>query len=428
MAVQGDSDAARPRRHWFLAAAAIAANVYLVGFATDATLSVSDDLMRGAGLAGIIGVRNLVALLVVYASYVMAAGLVFIPQLPKRVLLPPVLFALWCDFGSLPFSILYPDDPLFDIAISASQLVLAIIAFAIIRLETEHTFLSAERLPRKTRVPWRIAGNVAAAILFVPLAFGLILITTIGALIEVETQHYIEFGLTAINAKETTLSDGHRTVRLIGMAHVGEPAFYRSLIDSLPADSVVLAEGIKDRDERLEKRLSYQNTARALGLVQQPSLGRELEDSLPETEETKTRDHGSHKGHPTVLNSDLDLSDFSPDTIRFLTRATDLYASKSLSETLSRMGSFQEGFGPKDYIAVTRDILRKRNRHLLETFDKVAPFYRTIIIAWGAEHMPEIEAGLRKRGYHIVSHDMRRIAGYATIVSGLLHRRNQTGG
>ena len=82
------------QRGQLFGAAALAANIFLIAFTLDAMLSVLDELLHFASIGFLLPVRNLVAQIVVDAAFIMGIVLIFAPQLPKRVLLPPVLFAL----------------------------------------------------------------------------------------------------------------------------------------------------------------------------------------------------------------------------------------------------------------------------------------------------------------------------------------------
>jgi len=404
-------------RDHVLGAAALAANIFLIAFTVDATLSVIDELLHLVSFGALLPVRNFVAQLVVFAAFVMGVILIFTPQLPKRVLLPPILFALWCDFGALPLAILYAGRT-FSVLIALAQLLLAGTAFALIYLRTQGWLLTADSLPHKDRIALRIAGNVAASVAVLIVATIVISITSFGALITRETHGYIQFGLTSIEARETTLTKGHSTVRLVGMVHIAEPQFYQSLIDTLPPHGLVLAEGVTDNQRLLSKGLSYRNAARALGLQQQPSLVLALE-----RKHEQVADKAAEQSVlPTIDDADVDVSSFSPTSVRFLRAVSDLYRGHSLGDVLANFTAIQKKFTPHDYQVLIGDIIDKRNRNLLGQFDAKAGSHDTIVIPWGAEHMPFLEASLRARGYHVTAQDLRRVAGYGTMLGALFHR------
>jgi hypothetical protein len=406
------------QRDGVLGAAVLAANIFLIAFTVDATFSVIDELLHFASFTALTPVRNFVAELVVFAAFIMGVVLVFTPRLPKRVLLPPILFALWCDFGAPPFGIIYQSHT-FDLLIAIAQLVLAGIAFALIYLRTQGWLLKAESLPHKDRIALRIAGNFATSVIVLFLAMIVLSIVSFGALITRETHGYIQFGLTSVEAQETTLVKGRSTVRLVGMVHIAEPQFYQSLIDTLPPHGLVLAEGVTDNQKLLAKGLSYRNAAHALGLQQQPSLALALEQRH---EQEAAKPAAQQAALPTIEDADIDISSFTPTTIRFLREVSDLYRGHSLGEVMARFSALQKKFTPHDYTVLMTDIIDKRNRNLLAQFNAQETGHDMIVIPWGAEHMPFMEASLRAQGYRITAQDVRRVAGYGTMLGALFHR------
>ena len=127
-------------------------------------------------------------------------------------------------------------------------------------------------------------------------------------------------------------------------------------------------------------------------------------------------------GHPRIIYADADIADFSPTTVRFLGKVGELYGSSSFGEVLSRLNEIGKEFPEGDIKGVFDDILYKRNTRLLTEFDKRIGEYDTIVIPWGAQHMPGLEAALRERGFQIQSQRMLPIARYQTIIDRILNR------
>jgi hypothetical protein len=73
----------------------------------------------------------------------------------------------------------------------------------------------------------------------------------------------------------------------------------------------------------------------------------------------------------------------------------------------------------------TRELIDKRNAHVLAIFDEKAGDYTTIVIPWGALHMPGLEAGLKERGYRVESERTRPVVRFGTIVGSLVKGRSQ---
>ena len=68
------------------------------------------------------------------------------------------------------------------------------------------------------------------------------------------------------------------------------------------------------------------------------------------------------------------------------------------------------------------DILNKRNAHLLTVFDAKAPGHKSIVIPWGALHMPAIRDALLQRGFVVASDEVHTVFHYRTLFDRLLNR------
>ena len=120
-----------------------------------------------------------------------------------------------------------------------------------------------------------------------------------------------------------------------------------------------------------------------------------------------------------MIPADVDASDFSPTTIRFLKRVGDIYSSATFSEALTKLQTVGKEFTDDDMKQVWNDILYLRNTRVLSELDKQLPKYQIIYIPWGAEHMPDLESGLKDRGFKIESTRLISLARYDTIFGGL---------
>ena len=134
------------RRRIFLALMAFLANLYLIGFAADAGLSAIEEALRAATDSQALSmVRNILATIIFLASIIVLVILLFVPHLPKLVLLPPVIFALWASFGAPPYFPTQEDAGLMANLVMG-QVALAAAAFLIIKVRTGHWFLASSRL------------------------------------------------------------------------------------------------------------------------------------------------------------------------------------------------------------------------------------------------------------------------------------------
>lgn len=61
----------------------------------------------------------------------------------------------------------------------------------------------------------------------------------------------------------------------------------------------------------------------------------------------------------------------------------------------------QENVTPEIEKIIMDDILHDRNKELIRHLKKSVDRYDTIVIPWGAIHMPEIEAAVLKQGFKL---------------------------
>ncbi len=424
------------RRSAFLAFMAVIANLYLLGFAADAALSVADELFPAAGGSEALSrARFALAVLVLSASFPMLVIILFVPHLPKLVFLPLLAFVIWAGFGAPPAD--FGDDGNPALAIAAAQLFLAVAAFLVNRVRTGKALLAADRLPRLGHLGLRTALALVILLALFPITVAGLAVAGTALYLESQTKGFVDFTDSEIRLTERIYQKGNRRVVLIGMMHFGESGFYDSLFGEFPADALVLAEGVSDRDNRLSNNLSYQRLARVLGLEQQPvlvpTLGTddlEMDFDALNDEEDAARGGGAvdapkdiriAKLRPDVVYADADLADFSNTTIEFLNETAALYGSRSGREVLERLTKLSE-FSEDEINTVYDDIIYKRNAGLLAEIDNNLKVYDTIIIPWGALHMPDLETNLIDREFVQASERSIPLIRYETILDSLRGR------
>jgi hypothetical protein len=333
--------------------------------------------------------------------------LLFVPQLPKRLFLAPIVFTLFFSFGA--FGLPVPFEWL-----SVVQLLIAAATLGLIRAATGHWLLSAAELRRKGHLVARTVLATLVTVVTLPLVTAGIVVLLLAGELEQQTAGSLDVTPTGVDVRERVLTKDGRTVVLKAMAHYGEDDFYRTLFDGLPPKSVVLAEGLTDRDKRLRGFPTAAGIAKMLGLTQQPGMGsiRDRQDQPPSAR------RAAPANLPDIVRADVDTAEFSDDTLGLLHDLADLYAGdvaegirKVVARTRADPGVF------------TRELIDKRNAHVLAIFDEKAGDYTTIVIPWGALHMPGLEAGLKERGYRVESERTRPVVRFATIVDSLVSRR-----
>jgi hypothetical protein len=393
--------------------AAALGNAFLLAFCLDAGLSLTDELVRlASGSAVLAPARNLAALLPLGLAPALAAALLFAPSLPLGAFVPALVFLAWSLLGAMPLP-LWSSAQHAGLLLSALQAGIALQAVLSVRrrARADVWWLRAGDLAGAPFRPLRALGLLAAAALLVPAALGAYAGFSLAAGLEHATHGFVRFDLHGLEAMEREYTRGDRRVRLVGLVHVGEDAAYHELVSSFADGDLILAEGVSDRDGLLREGLAYGNVARPLGLVVQPSL----EAAVAELEGGNA---DAARG-PRVVRADLDLRDFSGETIAFLRALSYVLASADFATALERAREFSRDFDAQRSTRILRDLLERRNLHLIGVLDAALPEHASIVVPWGALHLPEIERALLERGFQRTGERGLRLVHYATLARAL---------
>jgi TraB/PrgY/gumN family len=388
------------------------ANLYLVGFALDAALSILDELARAAsGLDTLALPRGVVAEAVLLASPLVYALLIVDARLPVRVLLPLVVFAVWAGLGAPPLLLLIDRPHAAEFLLDGVQGLLAAGALvAVRRSQGGRRWLLRDDPSRGPRFrPGRTLAFAGVSALVLPVALGLCALVSLAGVVEQSTGGFVRFGWTGVDVVSERWARGERSVDLVGMVHVGESGAYGEIFEDFAREpTIVLAEGVTDREDLIPTRLSYEALSEGLGLSVQPGLG----------------EYFAQKSEaPEIRPADLDTSDFSPTTIRLLAEAADVYASDSLVEAWRRARSFAAAEDAPALLETARaDLIDKRNEHLAAELDAALEEGARVVVPWGAFHLPAIRAHLQQRGFTLEQSHRRSLARYETLLGALLAR------
>ena len=387
-------------------------------FLTDGVFSLVDEattLILGA--SPLSGVRAAFALAVLAISLPMAAIIGVTPKAPKRVLVPPILFAWWAGPAmAYPFGLWKPAHLALVLAMLQVLLALAVWYFAPNLSGTGRTFPIA--LARTQPFSWKyllVAGPVTAVLFLLVAASSVAL--GFSTQIELLTGGYVRVRPDGIYLVERQFQAGDREVRLAGMMHVARREFYSGVLPAPdPAEpSVVLVEGVTDRKRLLGGRtLDYGRVAKLLNVTSQSEsvFSNRVTDEMG-----KQGLSGGTGGQPGGTNgsgiyykhADVDVESFHPQTIAFILAVIAIFQSNDLRELIERL------VDPSSPIAnegaqeqVMDDVLFSRNQRLVAEIESSLKDYRRVVVPWGAMHLPEIESWLR-------DHDF--------VQSGELHRK-----
>lgn len=418
------SDETVSRRSFFLVFVAFLMNAFLLVTAVSSVLALVDDtLLKSAMTDEFYGARAEIGMLNIVLLFIAMVALILVPHLPKLVLLPPVAVMIWQLIGAPGFAWSITDHASMA---KLDEISLASIALAVFanRMTTGHWFLAASRLPfRDTSFVRTVIAMPIALFAIIGVGVGGLL-AAIPVFIEQQSGGYLHFASDGLEVRETVLTKRDHTVHLVGMVHIGDPKFYRTLFRMIGPKALILAEGVTDREGRMKARPSYDNAARGLGLESQSEFqallaGANRVDDASAVSVAPSSPVASDAQAPHVLFADIDVADLSPATLRFLEAVGTVFQAPTLAEAVQRYLAISTQFKDDEVQGVMEEIVHKRNQRVLAAFDKYESQYQVIYIPWGALHMPDLEKKMKARGYRIETVHMLPIAKYDVIWKGL---------
>jgi hypothetical protein len=139
-------------------------------------------------------------------------------------------------------------------------------------------------------------------------------------------------------------------------------------------------EGVTDDRNLLTNKITYKRMAASLGVAEQH------EEFNPTQGE--------------MVPADVDVEQFTTNTIGFLNLVMLIHSKGVNAETMRQLTRFSP---PPHYEEqLLDDLLRKRNRRLLEELQARLSQTEHIIVPWGVAHMPEIAKEIQKAGFRLV--------------------------
>jgi len=395
----------------------ILANLFMWMFLADGCLSVIDELLAyNSGVHGLLGVRTLVAFSVVVLAFIIYGAMLFDRRLPKLILLPQSLFAIWGMTGLWPLSFFILSDNL-GVIIAGLQVSLGLLPFFVLRGEGRGLLLRPERFTGRGFSVGNLLLGIAGTLFVVPL----LLISFAGAgtieAINKATAGFMRVDARGISMQERVYRRGDKTVRLVAMIHIGDQGYYDQLAASLAAPrTLVLAEGVSDREGLLTAAYSYDRVASLLGLSTQRQMS--LKGRLIDPGELIGKDEEGEPTGPDILRADVDLSDFDPRTVEFLNMlGRDVFSSDDLASGLRTYNAWiNRNMDQERYARLMDDILTRRNRTVLDYLGQALDKYDVIVIPWGALHMRGIEEGVLARGFRLRKTEQRMSVDFGALL------------
>lgn len=376
-------------------------NLYIVLYLVDAGLSLIDELLKSnaSPLWLLTELRNFVAYIVIALSAVLFACLGVDRRLPKRVFLPMTIYIFWCTLGLWPLAGLFGRDPL-GLVSATGQLLLGGCVLLLL-CPGRGILLSAEQF-RTPMFSWRnTLGFTLINLLLLPFILVFSVVAAASNYLEHQTAGFMRISPFGIYMSERSYHHDDKVVRLAAMMHIGKEDYYRDLAASMTtAKTIILAEGVSDRDRLLENKFNYSKLAGIIGLSTQQEMFLDANQvDLDELGEASSET--AEPGKPDIARADLDLNRFDAQTIQFLNvLSRTLLSDKPLVEGLAEYNAWADAnMTPERISGVMNDILDKRNTAVIEGMQRSLKLYNTVIIPWGAMHMPAIEAAVVAQGF-----------------------------
>jgi hypothetical protein len=366
--------------------------MFLPLVALDGAVGLLDSLLRLGGVTVLGGLHVLVSLALLPLAPGMLLLAVLIPEVPKRVVLPPLAFLLWGSLLAMPLPLWLGIE---GMGVALSILELALAGGLLLKASRTETGPWAVPVQGLTEVSFSFRHTVAwSAVVALTLPATAVYVVLSGeAAVAHATDNWVRVDLRGLTLQERVLVRGDSTVRLVGMMHIGGEGTYGELYDTFPEECLILTEGVSD-EQGLLPDFSYDLIAEQLGLESQGTI----------TFSGKRRSSGEGGGgsDPRTRRADVDVSTFHPKTLamlRGLAHVMDAPDGQTLVRRYVKM-ALQE-VDQETLDAVFEDLLDRRNEVLLGHIRTAVTEAELVIVPWGALHLSWIEEQLLSDGYEV---------------------------
>jgi len=379
-----------------------ALNTLWVAFALSAVVAFLDGLLHlvsGYNLLQL--VRIPLEMVVVLGSPLAAIAMALSPRVPKTVFGPLVLVELWAVLGMMPLPIYLGLDAL-SIAIPAVHLAVALALLLRIRQLTGGRLLFPEDFVAEDAFfSWKNTAVVCTLTVLVgPPTLVAYAFLSADLACKVYSADFVRLGPSGLEIAHKRYTRGDQTLDLIGMSHIGDQAVYDVLFDDIPvnASTLLLEEGVSDREGHLGSGPLYEKMAKRAGLATQQPM----------------RDMTTLE----VRNADVDVSRFSPETLELLDLVLDIYRADDPLPPLLKYITFAQTHEDPEALGqqLHDDLITLRNDVLLEHVDRAFADYNRVVVPWGAYHMKGVEAEILSDGFVEVSDVRHTIVPFRLIL------------
>ena len=373
------------------------ANFYIIVFLIDAGFSLADELLAifGSPLPLFSSGRQLVALLVIVLSMVIYLCLAIDRRLPKRAFLPMILYITWTSLAMWPLSGVI-DRGVLPLMASVGQVVIGLLAVALLH---GRVLLPQKMFQRSFFSLRNTLGFTAINLFLAPVVVLFVSLALVSNYLEEHTAGFLRISPVGVYITESSYHRNSKEVRLAAMMHVGRQEYYKDLVNSISREAtVILTEGVTDRDHLLKHDFDYSRLAGVIGVSSQDQM--QIDGNLVDLNKPGPVTAGSGD-KPDIAWADIDMNQFDPQTVEFLNViGRTVFSGRSLTEAHAEYSDWAtENMTPERVANVMADLFDKRNAAVIASMSKAVQRYETIIIPWGALHMPAIEAAVLEQGF-----------------------------
>ena len=365
-------------------AVAILLSVCLGLFLADAVVSLADtSLILACGVHLLTGIGGMVSLLALLTTMLTYGLMGLTPTIPKRLFLPVTLFYPVALLVVVPLCIYFYNR--IDLIAWVLSLFQVIIGLSILYSVHGGFKLRWPLVPEKQLEARRFSWANLSVFLLVNM---FVVVPSVCAYLalcaSLAVDHFTDGFLTlrpggfTVLVRDYVRNDG-KTVQLVPMAHIGEADFYRKLSDSFPTNSIILMEGVTDNKNLLKNKTSYKRAATSLGLADQDEEFNPIQGEL--------------------VMADVDVERFTTNTIAALDLIMLVHSKGINADTVRQLLQYSPPADLEEQLL--EDLLRKRNRHLLEEILARLPQSEYFVVPWGVAHMPEIAREIQKAGFRL---------------------------
>ncbi len=397
------------------------ANLFLILFLCDGIVSFTGELLYLLTATGLPDwIRSMAAWPVMLAAVPLYVILGIDSRLPKLIFLPQLLFIFWSVFDWWPLSIML-DPAGYLLPAAFCQLILGVAPLLLLKRKK-----GAQRLlpPDRFTAPFFSLRNTLiyfiANLIILPAVLVYMVLSFSSLQLYRQSGGFARLWPNGLQMTEKIYRHEGKEIRLTGMIHIADQTYFEKILQSISSDrTIILAEGLTDKANRLGYRFNYGGIANRLGLTSQEKMvftGKRIE---PEDVQTAaaTEPNGYH-----ILRADIDINDFQPKTVEFLN-----IIGKHILSTNNRTDGLRaylkwvrENSGQVSPDSIMGDILHKRNREVIGHMGRVLGHYDTVIIPWGALHMPEIETAVLEKNFRLAETRQRTSIDFTKLLLAYL--------